>query len=52
MAQEEAISSWMESLEQKKLVIIEWDERCFKLEEENGSLMMKNVELNGLIQEL
>ena len=34
----------MEAIEEKKKVIQDWEKRCNALEEENGSLMGKNVQ--------
>ena len=43
MVQEEAISQWMEMLDEKKKIIADREQRNSALEEENGALMTKNV---------
>lgn len=44
MIQEESISSWIESMDEKKKQIAERDARIDRVEQENESLMTKNGE--------
>jgi len=52
MMQEGAIHGWMDTIDQKKKIIKDKENRCDKLEEENGGLVSKNAEQHKRVKSL
>ena len=52
MMQEGAIQGWLDTIDTKKKIIKDKENRCDALEAENGSLVTKNVETNNKVKKL
>ena len=52
MMQEGAIQGWLDTIDTKKKIIKDKENRCDALEAENGSLVTKNVETNNKVKKI
>ena len=52
MTQEGAIQGWLDTIDTKKKIIVDKENRCDKLEAENGALASKNAQLSQRMKKL